>query len=305
MTETQQKVPPVYIVHERFYITNISEIPFPAYTPDYYLTHSIISTARGPRVLYDVFTLYHGTTGIVDALHKIAEGLRPGKHEPWTPAYKFSKRPRNLAKQKVVSTDKFPKIPHQAYNHMDMPSPCLTLYEMPHDFKMPIPNTDNLISMSKVTDVMHMYKLIHENCTNMSKIVYIDMDYKLYISDFIMITYLDNLILNKYYMHKDPLYKWIRDWRDLFFLYLQCKHVKVGSSRLNYSTEELADKYIEFTGREPKRYHKMFPNWLMADICRREMQIERYDALIDHANIGLSQPTSLYDPLHYIQSTLV
>ncbi len=294
MTETQQKVPPVYIVHERFYITNISEIPCPAYTSDYYSTHSIISTARGPRVLYDVFSRFEGTTGILDALQRIAEGLRPGKCEPWAPARKFTVQPSNLAVQKVVSTDKFPKIPYQIYNHMDIPGPSLTLYEMPHDFKM-----------SFVTDVMHMYKLIHDNCTNMSIIVYYNFNYELYISDFIMITYLDNLILNKYYMHKDPLYKWIRDWRDLFFLYTQCKHVKVGSSRLNYSTEELADKYIEFTGREPKWYHRMWPNWLMADTCRREMQIERYDALILHAKTRISRPTALYEPVRNVKSTLV
>ncbi len=307
MTDTRQKTlsPPVYIVHERFYITNISQIPFPAYTQDYYSTHNIIYTARGPRVLYEVFTLYRGTTGIVDTLHKIADNLWPGKHEPWTPAYKFSVRPSNLAKQKMVSRDKLVNIPYQTYCHMDIPSPCLTLYEMPNDFNMPNPNTDNIISMAKITDAMHIYNLIHEKCTNMLPIVYYKQDYKLYISDIIMITYLEKLILNKYYLCKDPLYKWIRNWRDLFFLYLQCKHIKVGSSRLNYSSEELADKYREYKGREPKWYHKMFPNWLMADTCRREMQIDRYDALIQHAETRSSRPTTLYEPIHKVQSTLV
>ncbi len=104
MTDNPQNPrPPVYIVHERFYVTNISQIPVPTYDDMSHITQNIIHLARGPRVLYNVFTLYHGDKGIVSALHKIAEALKPGKYEPW-----------------------YPLVPGQ----------CLTLYEMPNDYTL-------------------------------------------------------------------------------------------------------------------------------------------------------------------------
>ena len=277
MTDTHQNPlqlnPHVYIVHERFYVTNISQIPVPTYDGKCLITQNIIHLARGPRVLYNVFTLYHGSKGIESALHKIAEALKPGKHEPWYPGHKFTLAPRNLARQKVVSRDKLANISWQSYNHMDIPGPCLTLYDMPNGYMLPYPPNDNII-----------YQSIHAKCTNMVRIAYYKIDYKLFVSQFIVQTYLDNLILNRYYLRYDPLYIWIRKYWELLYLYIACKNVKVGSTRLNYTKQELVDIYTEATGREPKWYHRMFPNWLMADTCRLALQTKRYDALIQHAD---------------------
>lgn len=143
---------------------------------------------------------------------------------------------------------------------------------MPPDYSMPYPFTSDC---SVETD-------IHKHCTNLAKIVYYS-EYKPYISFFILSAYLDNLILNKYSMIWDQLYKWVQEYRSRFYFLTQCEFIKVGSSPSYLTRAELIDKYIHVTGNEPTWYQRMFPNRYMAPICQQNEIRDRYKAFIEHA----------------------
>jgi hypothetical protein len=229
---------------------------------------------------------------VEDALQKIAELLKPGKKEPKTVAAKFALAPSNLSSQKWIRTERPAKLQHIDFQYMDIPSPCLTLYEMPAGYSMPYPAATYETGIQ--TD-------IHKHTTYVAKIIYIDLNYKLYVNYFILQSYLNDLILSKYYMIFDPLYKWVQEYSGKIYYLSKCNFVKVGPGHPYLSKRELIDMYTEVIGHMPNWYQRMFPNRYMAPICQQcEIQI-KYAELLDYAKTRPRKP----EPLRTVQSTLV
>ena len=120
-----------YLVHERYYVNNLSDILFPNYDAHCHISQETISKAKGPKVLFNVFTMYES---VEDALQKIAESLRPEKDTLWRPRCKFTLAPSNISKRTEIATDRV-GIDNTRYSHMDIPLPCLNLYVMPSRYK--------------------------------------------------------------------------------------------------------------------------------------------------------------------------
>jgi len=281
-----------YIIHELYYVNNLEDVPRPTYDARCHISSEIIYRARGPVIkLFNVFTMFDT---LEDALQKIAEALKPGKKSPHILAAKFALVPSNLSSQKWIRTERPAKLQHLDFQYMDIPSPCLTLYEMPVGYSMPYPVATYETGHGIQTD-------IHRHCTNLAKIVYFDSEYKPYVSFVILSAYLGDLILNKYSMIWEPLYKWVQEYIGKIYFLSKCEFIKVGPGHPYLSKRELIDMYTEVTGHMPNWYQRMFPNRYMAPICQqREIQI-KYAELLDYAKTRPRKPESL----RTVQSTLV
>lgn len=275
-----------YMIHERFYVNNLEDVPRSTHDARCHIYCDIIYKARGPVIkLFNVYTMF-GTAE--DALQKIADSLNPGKKDQYTLAAKFALVPNNLSSQRMIRTERPLKLQHMEFKYMDIPSPCLTLYEMPPDYSMPNPATSACIVD---TD-------IHKHCTNLAKIVYYR-KYKQQIRVLIIYSLLGDIILNNYSMIWDPLYKWVQEYRSLFYFLMQYEFIKVGHGQPYLTRQQMIDKYICVTGYKPKWYHRMFPNRFMAPICQQAEIRDRYRELKQHCN------TRTNEPMHHVQTSFV
>jgi hypothetical protein len=257
MTEKQETRR--YIVHERFYVNNLGDIPCPTYDIQCHISSEIIYNAIGSRVLFNVFTMYES---VEDALQKTAESLRPEKDTLWRPLCKFTLAPSNISKRKVIATD-WVGIHNTQYSHMDIPLPCLNLYVMPSCYKLPHQSVDN------------DYTSIHTDCIQIYRIAYFNIDYKLYISYHEISYFISDLNLSR-----GPLYEWVHVYLARFSSFTECEFIKLGRE-LPYLTKlQLVEMYVKVTKRIPKWYQRYGS---IAKTCTRAEITTRYAALLEHA----------------------